>query len=484
MIWIKRILIFCALLFGLAFFTFKILSKPKKLPPNKGIAVNTDGSEIPYLIIDVNQKAIQDEPKIKGSLFSYEKNILKYEIPIGIEYRGKTSFLMSDKKSFGFETRNVSGKDSSVSFYDMPPDEDWLLIGNVYSKMNGGQYFDSTMMYHYIGYEIARKTGQYAARSKWVELQIDGAYQGLYLLMEKLKRSDDRIALQAINKGDDSLSGGYIIIIDKGNIKGENRKTSRFGFDMSSDATYTAANSFRSKYDYNGTLLKNPPYGPPFHELKSSETYFMYEYPSQEKISMSQKKYIQQYIHDFETSLLRDDFSKGDTSYHKYIDIPSFVDYFLINELCFNIDAYRLSTYLTKEKGGKLSAGPVWDMNIGFDEGKRVPQNDWIINYNKHVEWDMWMLHFWYPRMMKDPFFRKAVKLRWSELRQNEFKTDHLLSLVDSTSNFLIKNGAVQRNFQKWDNNFALPLYKSKIGRLKKFIETRAAWMDQEIDNF
>jgi hypothetical protein len=473
------LLIVVVLIFIAGFITKKYLDRPEILPPNKGISIDLGNSQLPYLIIDMNTKLIQDEPKTKGVLYIYQNKILTDSIDIGVEYRGKTSFLMSDKKSYGFELKGKDGKDTTVSLLGLPKDGDWSLIGNVTSKMHGFG-FDSTMLYHVVSYEYSRMAGRYATHTKWVELQIDGKYMGIYALTEKLERDEHKINVQSIKGEKDSISGGYILAIDKGYVKGNNRKSSKFNFDMSADATYTEYNSFRSQYDYNGKKLNIKPYGPPFHENKSLETYFTYQYPKPDKISDEQKTYIKGYINDFETALLNDNFSKGDSSYRKYIDIPSFVDYFLLNELCFNLDAYRLSTYMFKEKGGKLSMGPIWDMNIGFDEGNRLPKNVWVINYNKYVQWDTWMLHFWYPRLMTDPYYKAQVKSRWKELRKDALTTPRLLEVVDKQVDLLQKNGALDRNFELWNPNIKA-VYPAKIKRMKDFIVFRSTWMDKTI---
>ncbi|MCB0622841.1 MAG: CotH kinase family protein, partial [Saprospiraceae bacterium] len=129
----------------------------------------------------------------------------------------------------------------------------------------------------------------------------------------------------------------------------------------------------------------------------------------------AQQAYIQDYLYQFESALLHDDFDTPERSYTDYAELSSFVDFFLINEICRNVDGYRLSTYLYKDRGGKLNMGPIWDLNIGFDTGDRVPWDGWVIHYNQYVGQDAWMVPFWWPRLLEDPLFRQAVKARWTE---------------------------------------------------------------------
>ena len=127
--------------------------------------------------------------------------------------------------------------------------------------------------------------------------------------------------------------------------------------------------------------------------------------------------------------------------------------------------------------------GPVWDLNIGYDSGDRVPWDDWVINYNQFVERDAWMMPFWWPRLLEDPKFRSAIASRWSELRSSVLKNSEILGLVDQTAAYLQSNGAVDRNYEVWDAGLNVD-YTQSIENLKYFLEQRTAWMDETIGSF
>jgi len=196
---------------------------------------------------------------------------------------------------------------------------------------------------------------------------------------------------------------------------------------------------------------------------------------------MEQKSYIQNYIQEFETALLTDDFSQETRTYTDYIDVNSFVDYFILNELVRNIDGYRLSTYLYKDRGGKLNLGPVWDLNIGYQDGSRLPINDWIINYNDYVPTDPWLIPFWWDRFLADPQFVAVLKEQWSSFRADALTNGNVTGLVQTTADYLIQTGAVDRNYERWRGiNVA---YESEIDELISFLEGRLSWMDSEISS-
>jgi hypothetical protein len=187
-------------------------------------------------------------------------------------------------------------------------------------------------------------------------------------------------------------------------------------------------------------------------------------------------------MNDFETALLTDNFSTNTRTYTNYIDRKSFIDFFIINEVAGNIDGYRLSTYMHKARGGKLKMGPIWDLNIGYGTGGRVPVTDWIYKYNEYIKEDAWMIPFWWKRLMEDPQFRSELKSRWTELRANTLSTSKVLELTTNTANYLTVNNAIIRNYTKWTGiNYN---YNNSVTDLKTYLTNRLAWMDSKISAF
>lgn len=442
-------------------------------------------TELPLFQI-TTEVQIENEPKVPAYLEIYENGELTLEHNIGIEYRGSTSYRLSDKKSYGIETWNENNEDVSISILGFPEEEDWILMGHVF-RSSTNTVFDPSLMRHFIGYELSRSMGNYASRSKFVELFIDEEYQGVYVFMEKLKRDNERIdisRLEAAENDSVSITGGYILKIDKtaGGDVAPNQPLSYYETNWDDDARYNPDISFRSVYGTDMSVLDFEPFRAPYHDLQYIETYFLYEYPKSDAISNEQKEYIQNYILEFETALINDDFSSDLRTYTDYIDVDSFIDYFILNELVRNIDGYRLSTYLYKDRGGKLNLGPVWDLNIGYtDERPPLGFDDWIINYNNYIPEDPWLIPFWWERFMADPQFISALKERWTSLRNNELTSSTVTGLVRNTADYLIETGAVERNYEKW-NGISIS-YENEIDIMINYLEDRLTWMDNEIDN-
>jgi len=121
-------------------------------------------------------------------------------------------------------------------------------------------------------------------------------------------------------------------------------------------------------------------------------------------------------------------------------------------------------------------------MNIAFETGGRIPQDAWVADYNQYVPNDLWTVHFWWPKLKSDSYFRARVKSRWNQLRQSVWATSSLTAKVDEYAEYLQNNGAVARNYAKWNG---IPVnYANQIQQLKGFLVQRSAWLDGEISGF
>ncbi|MDI9337512.1 MAG: CotH kinase family protein [Alphaproteobacteria bacterium] len=441
-------------------------------------AVDIGNSSIPYIKIQTNNK-ILTSPKVLASFEIFQNKKSIFNSPIGIEYRGSTSFRLSDKKSFGIETLDSLGEETDKSIFGFPEESDWVLIGDVYNIQDKFLY-DPTLISHHLAYQLARNIGDYASRTIMVELELNGEYQGIYMFGEKLKRNSNRINIKKLSSSatqSPAITGGYIFKIDKtsGDDVAPGMPFDYYLTNWQDDYAYNIKNSFRSRYSTNGQLTDRQLYLPKL----DTETYFLYEYPKADDITLLQKTYLQNYIDSFENALIHDDFTKNTRTYTNFVDINSFIDYFIINELCRNIDAYRISTFLYKDYNAKINIGPVWDFNLGYYWGGRVPSTDWIINYNTYQPDDLWQVPFWWQRLLADPVFTAALKQRWAVLRSDILSNTKVINLVNNIADNLISNGAITRNFNKWN---AFPIdYKTAISNLIQYFNNQFQFMDTKI---
>jgi subtilisin-like proprotein convertase family protein len=419
-------------------------------------------SNLPIIVIHT-ATSIPDEPKIMGDMGIIYNGVSainhltdsfnNYNGKIGIELRGSSS-QQFPKKGYGFETWDTAGVEINASLLGMPAESDWILSAS---------YSDKTLMHNVLAYKLYRDMGRYAPRTVYCELVLNGQYVGVYMLMEKIKRDNNRVNIAHLTTLENTgvnLTGGYIIKIDK--ITG------------------------------NGGAGWTSPY-PPVVNSAGQTIYFQYEYPKPDSITPQQQTYIQQYVDSFEDALASANFADTATGYRKYCDENSFIDYFILNEISRNVDGYRLSTFLYKDKidnpgGGKLVIGPPWDYDIAWHNAEYCDGQltvGWAIQFGNVCGGDYWQLPTWWNRMFQDPLFRDHLKCRWNELRQNVLSDAAIMNWIDTTASYL--NDGQTRNFitwpilgiYVWPNPVPIPsTYAGEITQLKNWILARLNWLD------
>jgi spore coat protein CotH len=399
---------------------------------------------------------IPDEPKIEAELLLQQQGQTLFTGRIGIEIRGQSS-QMFPKKQYGFETRNDQNEGIDVSLLGFPEEEDWIFHA---------PYSDKSLMRNALIYDLSRAIGRYTTRVQYIDFYLNGRYDGLYLLMEKLKRDKNRIDLNNLkedeNTGED-LTGGYILKIDK-------------------ESEYTTQNMFESRFD--------PPLATGGQQIR-----FLYEDPDPDDITPAQREYISNYVHGFEAALASENFADPELGYAAYIDVDSFVDFFLLNELAQNVDGFRLSTWLVKDKNKKLAMGPIWDFNLAFGNANYCGGNAtdvWTYQFNQRCSADFWLVPFWWNRLLEDPNFKAKVKERWQALRADAFAEQALMGRIDAYVTQLSETNNITNNFARWPvlgayvwpNNFIGATYEQEIDYLKGFISQRLNWLDAQIGQF
>ena len=415
----------------------------------------TFSSNLPIIVITTNGQPIPEEKRIVVNMGIIDKGVgvrntssdpfNSYNGKISIELRGESAQLVP-KKSYSIETQDANGKNLNVSLLGMPAENDWILYA---------PYTDKSMMRDVLAYKIGRSLGEYASRTRYTELVLNGDYQGVYVLMEKIKHDVNRVDAATLLPQDiegDELTGGYLLRVDK--------------LDDNDYAAWTAT---------------------PTPQL-SGEKDFQFQYfdPKGDELVDAQRNYIQNYIKTFQSSLTGSNFMDEATGFRHYLDIHSAIDFILVNELGKNVDAYVYSTYLYKEKdsdGGKLHLGPLWDFNLAFGNVDYVTSAQFAPGY----VWSDLHRMFWVRRMVQDPIFKSNLTCRWQELRNGFLTNAYFTSAIDSLATVLQESQ--QRNYVRWPilgtyiwpNQFVGQTYDEEIVFLKKWIVDRLAWMDADL---
>jgi len=293
---------------------------------------------------------------------------------------------------------------------------------------------------------------------------VDISYRGIYLLGEKIKRDNNRVNIAKLNPVDtigDELSGGYIL---EQNI-------------------WDPSNSFYSNY----SPIDHP----------GMDVHFLYNYPDAAAIVPQQKAYIAAYVDSLETALYSPNFTDTLLGYRHYLDVKSYIDYFLMNEVARNADGFKKSIFYHKDKdsnGGKLKAGPFWDFDwawkniYGCSIFENLDGSGWAYQLNDCQGQDVnstgWMV-----RLLQDSTFRNELHCTYESYRQTILDTAHIFGIIDSVA-LLVQNAQV-RHFDLWHvlgeasvapeiNNIGVT-YAGELDSLKKWIVDRLNWLDSNM---
>ena len=397
------------------------------------VYMNTKGQQILKENVIWGNIVLLDGNGEEQSVFSVTNSIYRATI----KYRGASSYSKFDKKQYRIKFyKNEKDSAKKVSLAGMGANSEWVL---------NGPYLDKTLIRNKLVYDLAGELNGWAPDTRFVELFVDGEYQGVYLAVEPVTNGESRLRLSEFGL----LSGetAYIVSRDRSDTESEELKT------WGKTAGYT-----------NNSLYIG--------------------YPSKNKVTEKQKAYIQKDISEFEQVLYGKNFSDKRFGYQAYIDMDNWVDYFIINEFAMNYDAGNLSTYVYKELGGKLQLA-VWDFNNGFDNYQWFRTETDVLYTVKNS---------WFERLWQDKTFREHVCERYRQLRKTTLSDEYIYNKIASYQEEL--GDAVDRNFKVWGYSFNETLlagttkegtsrdigsYEEAMKQLTDTIRERLAYLDKEL---
>ncbi len=373
---------------------------------------------------------------------------------IGQRRRGRST-ASNPKTNLRIELRDENGEDKNVPLLDLPSESDWVL----YAPYN----FDRAMLRNTTFYDLSRQLGKWAPRTRFVEVfanyngnQLNSSdYLGVYVLLETIKRDNNRVDINRLTPDEvtePDVTGGYTFAFD--------------GID--------------SETPLDGAWKTNrsiPTLG---------DSWLVHEEPERVDLSQPQVDYLRGYIQEFEDALYGPDSTDPELGYRAYFDIETSIDHHLLRLLSKEPDSLRLSTYLTKEREGKIAYGPVWDFDrsSGADDDSRAanPEGFFLPDV------DFFESDWWGP-LFDDPEFAQQWVERWQELRETVFSDENLSATVNGLAS-QIGNDAQARNFSRWPGIFpnggqyaspGLTGWEAEVSHLAKWLMIRANWIDDQL---
>ena len=357
-------------------------------------------------------KAVDSKDNYVNATFRFEDPSRFYtdeeslELTGRIKGRGNTTWGMP-KRPYRIKL------DEKAHVFSRWGNKDWILLAN---------YSDKTLLRNIMAMEISRICGMsWTPMMLSVEVYLNGQYQGVYAFSDHKEIAGHRVNIEVATETD--LEGGYYLELEEA---------------MDEPVCFK-------------TVWDTPVM---FHEP---------EYPTE-----AQQKYVREWFNGFEHALERVQ-GEHDDAYRSYIDVPSFINYYIIQEITKNPDGNVRKS---------MEMYHVWDFDITLG-------NCDYTNFEKPEGWQMRYVK-WYNQLFFDPAFKKAVVDRWNELYP---------TLLTQVPAFLDRQralmaGAEARNFDRWQilgvkvwpNYYYFPTYEEEYAFLKEFYEARLAWLNDRIN--
>ena len=307
----------------------------------------------------------------------------------GIRGRGNSTWAMP-KKPYRIKF------DEKTPLFGWSKNKSWVLLA---------MYNDFSNVKDYTAFNFANaiESTMFAPHTKYIELYLNGQYQGLYLLTDQTDENDGRTGVKE---------------------------------DFDESATQVPFLVEWDEYAYAEGVE-----GQDWFRIENSDSgvtsYYAIKYPEvDERYTQAQFDYIQQYIETVNSLCHDPKVSKQD--FEDYVDLKSFMDYYLIQEVMAQMEINWKSIFMSKSLSGKLVMGPVWDFDWSaggpMDLGGIREDAGWMSSTN------------WFAYMLNVDWFKDALLQRWKEILP---KLQNALSEVKANKTTIYQSAL--RNAEMWD---------------------------------
>jgi hypothetical protein len=384
----------------------------------------------------------------------------------GYHLRGQSSATF-EQAPYRIELWDNASEDAEYPVLGMPAESDWALIG---------PYSDRTLIRNAFVYDLGRDMGLSAPRYAFAEVYINQAdralstddYQGIYMLVETIKNDKSRLDLKQLDEDDvgpDVISGGYIF---------------KFEWAASEEPTLACSGSepLGGGFGFGGGMGQGS--GPGGGASAGGTCWTDLEVVDPDPLVPAQADYLTGVVQELHDALHTAPFAEVS----ELVNVRSFVDTFIVNELTRNLDAYTRSSYYYKERGSPITAGPLWDFNLtlGMGFGTNLEPEGWQFE-ERNVASD------WFRILGSDPAFLAQVSARWQELRQTLLSQGQLEQRIALLAAPL--ESASVRDFARWpvadvaeQGFFQIPSEPTWAGQLevmREWLGERLAWLDSQL---
>lgn len=414
-----------------------IIAGCENTPENKS-AENTEGPD-PKQNIQINQPVPDENEK-----FRQLTNLPALYIDVGMDFNkinknsyvtGLYTFVDGDKSLYD-RWLTIKGRGAwswshpkkpytielltETSWGGLPEATKWVLIAN---------WSDKSLIRNYITLKFARRiNSDWSPDCFYADVFFNGKYNGVYLIAESIEIHKNRLDLD---------------------------KNTEAVFEI--EATYRCENHMYCI------------------DVIGGENHLNYKRPKG-KIRDANFKWFENFFAEMQASL-----NKGYDAYSQFIDVKSFIDWYIVNELTKNFDSGFTSSCYVFYKNGKLHMGPVWDYDTPYGNQDIGPPVNKLNPEGYHVANSPW-----FSLLTRDDTFLQLLHARWTEIwREGVF--DEFLKTIDDAAVYISESAKL--NFEKWSDALEFTMRPRRVSRfthegeidyVRNWVIARIDWLDYE----
>ncbi len=419
-------------------------------------------SEVGYYELDKSDRAaymsVSTTPEYADTVYSND---------ILIRIRGNSTSRQS-KRPFRIKL------EEKTDMFGMGKSKHWCLIAN---------WFDRSNLRNKLSYDLGSSLGLAGCESMFVTLFYNGEYCGIYQFCETVRIDDGRVEIFDWEEEAENVADA-IAKADGLSEKERDALEDRLQRDMSWITSGKFGNYTISDYvdtsDYDitgGYLVENDDYYDEVTKFTTNKgVRLQLKNPEYLLTNDDMLDYLHGYIQDMENAIYASGRVNSDgLHYSDYMDVDSFIDFWMVNTVFKNVELLYKSCYFYKDTdGGKIIWGPIWDMDwssgnpsIEMMKGETERYDSWNNDENRGER------EFWYRALYNDPWFVLRLYERWWEIGD---KLDAMMDELDEWSAKLALESEI--NISRWRHSMK---YDDEIATLREWLTNRRAWLDEQM---
>ncbi len=321
--------------------------------------------------------------------------------------------------------------DSKQGVFGRNPEKSWTLLANC---------FDLTGIHNYVSYSLYDRLtpeGTFSPLCEFVDVYVNGAYQGVYNLCDQVETGKGRVPISG-KPGKTPETSDYLIEEDfrVPTEEPDSENLEWFWLDWVNHA----------------------------YKVKSPEV--------KDGLTEEHTAYIKNYLEDVYAAIRLKDWE----AIESLVDVDSFIIGQSVAEITKNYDIFQASLFMYKPADGKLTFGPVWDFDTSFGScplGEEGYPNGYATALNP-----------FFGGLMNVPEYHERYIAYFNEHKKE--MVSYINSTIDRVDSFCGEN--LENDFQNWASGYMwygipemqkLYSHAEQTAYMKQWLTERVEWLSK-----